>query len=90
MRTPTPSRGSWIRPSRGVQLSTMRMIRDHAWNIMLVYEAGPELPQTGPRVLVFEWDEGMAQLDPFPADWRGFNEAELMALKETALHGPNR
>ena len=88
MRTPTPSRGSWIRSSRGVQLSTMRMFRDQGWQILLIYEAGPEPPQTGPRVLVFEWDEGMAQLHPYPSDWRELSDTQLVALRAMAVQGP--
>ena len=88
MRMPTPAHPSWVRASRGVQLSTMRMIRDPGFNIVLIYEAGAEPPSKAARVLVFEWDTGMAQLTPFPEDWKGLNETELLALRETAIQGP--
>ena len=88
MRMPTPANPSWVRASKGVQLSTMRMIRDQAFSIVLIYEAGSEAPANASRVLVFDWDAGMAQLTPFPPDWKGMTEAELLALRELAIQGP--
>ena len=63
----------------------MRVVRDSAGGMVLVYESEPAANQ-GPRCLVFESGSGRSRLDRYPADWRILPDRDLLSLVSSEVH----